>query len=116
MRSYIKIVALSTLAAVFVLNLSACGIRAHKRKKIEQELQQQPISCATAEGDLRVLKSEKAHVTEQIMMGVTSIIPIGLVVGVVTLTEWEKIKIATGEYDKKIDQKIAEIKEQCNIE
>jgi hypothetical protein len=104
------------LATFFVLNLSACGFRAHKRKKIEQELKQQPISCATAEGDLRVLKSEKAHVAEQIMMGATSIIPIGLVVGVVTLTEWEKIKISIGEYNKKIDQKIAEIKQECNIE
>jgi cell division protein ZapA (FtsZ GTPase activity inhibitor) len=116
MRTNMKIIALSLVATVLALNLSACGFRAHKRKKIEQELQQQPISCATAEGDLRVLKSEKAHVAEQIAMGVTSIIPIGLVVGVVTLTEWEKIKISTGEYNKKIDKKIAEIKQECNIE
>jgi outer membrane lipopolysaccharide assembly protein LptE/RlpB len=86
MRTNMKIIALSLVATVLALNLSACGFRAHKRKKIEQELQQQPISCATAEGDLRVLKSEKAHVAEQIAMGVTSIIPIGLVVGFDTMT------------------------------
>jgi hypothetical protein len=111
-----KVITLCVLAGFLAVNIFACGPRAHKRKKIEQQLQQQPISCPTAEGDLRVLKSEKAHVAEQIAMGVTAIIPIGLVVGVVTLTEMEKIKISIGEYNKKIDQKIAEIKEQCDIE
>jgi hypothetical protein len=63
-----------------------------------------------------VLKSEKAHVAEQISMGVTAIIPIGLVVGVLTGTEVEKVKIAIGEYNKKIDKKIVEIKQKCNID
>jgi hypothetical protein len=95
---------------------SACGFRAHKRKNIEKELKQQPVNCSTAEGDIRVLKGEKAHVAEQIAMGASAIIPIGLVVGVLTGTEVEKVKIAIGEYDKKIDKKIVEIKQECNIE
>jgi hypothetical protein len=88
MRTSMKIIALGVLATVFALNLSSCGFRAHKRKKIEQELQQQPISCPTAEGDLRVLKSEKAHVAEQIAMGASSIIPLGGVFVFDPLTYW----------------------------
>ena len=116
MKTSLRAVGSCVLAGVFALSMSACGMRAHKREVKERELLQQPISCATAEGDIRVLESEKAHVAEQIAMGVNSIIPISLVVGVVTGTEVEKVKIATGEYNKKIDRKIAEIKEECHIE
>ncbi len=75
----------------------------------------QPVNCATAEGDLRSLESEKAHVGKQIAEGVTAIVPIGLVVGVVTLKEGDKLKVASGTYNKQIDAKIAEIKGQCGL-
>ena len=114
MKTRMRAISIIVLAGVFALNVSACGLRANKRKVTEKEMQQQPINCATAEGDIRVLKNEKAHVAEQIAMGVSAIIPIGLVVGILTRTEGQKIKIATGEYNNKIDQKIAEIKRECN--
>lgn len=62
-----------------------------------------PVNCATAEGDIRVLKSEKAHVGEQILKGVTAITPAGFVLGMVTGTEKKKLEIASGDYNKKID-------------
>ena len=83
-------------------------------KKVEQEMKQ-PINCATAEGDIRTLGHEKTHVTQQIAEGVTAIVPVGLVAGLVTGTEKEKLKVSTGEYNKMIDKKIAEIKETCGI-
>jgi hypothetical protein len=46
-------------------------------------------------------------------MGVTTIIPIGLVAGAVTGTAGTKYRIATGEYNKMLDAKIAEIKSLC---
>jgi hypothetical protein len=96
------------LAAIFV------GGCAGKYKKAEKEMKA-PINCATAEGDIRVLMGEKAHVQDQIAQGVTAIVPIGLVVGVVTGTEGTKMQVATGEYNKMIDQRIQEIKEHCGI-
>ena len=75
-----------------------------------------PINCATAEGDIRLLESEKAHVAEQIAMGVAAIFPAGLVLGILTGTEDEKIEVAMGEYDKMIDKRIAEIKAHCGID
>jgi hypothetical protein len=99
------------LLAIFLsVSLSAC---AKKYKTTEKELKTMPINCATAEGDIRSLEHEKAHVAEQIAMGVDAIIPVALVVGIVTGTEGEKIRVATGQYDKMIDKKIAEIKSQC---
>ena len=98
--------------AVIAMMMSACAMQ---YKKTEQEMKQ-PINCATAEGDIRALQSEKANVAQQIAAGVTSIVPAGLVLGLVTGTEGAKMSVATGEYDKMIDQRIAEIKQKCNIQ
>ncbi len=84
-------------------------------KEDEKAAQQQPINCATAQGDIRVLQSEKAHVVQQVAMGVTSIYPAGLVLGILTGTEGTKIQVATGEYNSMIDKKIAEIKSTCGV-
>jgi hypothetical protein len=85
-----------------------------KYKKTEQQMKQ-PINCATAEGDIRMLMHEKAHVTDEIASGVTAIFPAGAVIGIVTKTEGEKLKVATGKYNKMIDKRIAEIKAQCGV-
>ena len=49
-------------------------------------------------------------------MGVTAIVPAGLVVGLVTFTEGTKIKVATGEYNKALDKKIAQIQSTCGVQ
>ena len=74
-----------------------------------------PVNCATAEADIRVLQSEKTHASQQIAAGVTAIVPVSLVVGVATGTEGTKAKVATGEYNKMLDDKIAEIKRECGL-
>jgi hypothetical protein len=104
---------IAVLVICLMLSLVTCA--AKKQKKVEQEMKQ-PIQCATAEGDIRVLKSEKAHAAQQIAEGVTSIAPPGAVVGIITGTEKEKMKVGVGEYNKMIDQRIAEIKETCGVE
>jgi hypothetical protein len=78
---------------------------------------QQPIkiNCATAEGDIRMLQSEKAHVAQQVAMGITAIAPAGLVMGVLMGTEQTKLQVATGDYNNMIDQRIAEIKMTCGL-
>ena len=101
----------TALVIFLAVILSAC---AFQQKKVEKELKS-PISCATAEGDIRALEHEKAHVAQQIAEGVTAIVPFSLVVGIVTGTEGTKLKVATGEYNKMIDERIAEIKSQCGL-
>ena len=51
----------------------------------------------------------------QVASGVMAVTPAGIVTGVVTGTEHDKIKVATGEYDRQIDRKIAEIKRVCGL-
>jgi hypothetical protein len=45
-----------------------------------------------------MLQHEKAHVAQQIAMGVTAIAPAGLVAGLITGTEQTKEQVATGDY------------------
>ena len=96
-----------------VLSISGCAMQL---KKEEKAAEQMPVNCATADGDIRLLRSEKTHVAEQIAMGVTAIYPAGLVVGLLTGTEGTKLQVAAGEYNKKLDAKIAEIQTQCGVE
>ena len=85
-----------------------------KYEKVEKSLDD-PINCATAEGDIRMLRHEKAHVTDQIAAGVSSFSPAGLVVGLATGTEDTGVRVTSGEYNKMIDKRIAEIQARCGV-
>jgi hypothetical protein len=98
--------------AIIAVLVPACAMQ---YKKTEQDMKQ-PINCATAEGDLRALEEEKVNVGQQIAAGVTSIVPAGLVIGLVAGTAGANWRVTTGEYNKMIDERIAEIKQKCNIQ
>ena len=50
---------------------------------------------------------------KEIEAGVTAIVPIGLVINLLTLKEVDQLKVATGEYNRALDKKIAEIEKEC---
>jgi hypothetical protein len=98
------------------LSLTAMlGGCAMQEKKNEKAAQAMPINCPTAEGDIRVLQGEKTSTAAKIANGVSMVVPIGLVVGVVSGTEKTKYQVSTGEYNKMLDSKIAEIKTTCGV-
>ncbi len=109
MKTTKMIIILASCAAIFI-----SGCDTEKYQHVEQELKR-PINCATAEGDIRMLQHEKAHVTDQLLQGVSAISPAGAVVGLAKGTEGTKMKVASGDYNKMIDKRIAEIKEHCGI-
>jgi hypothetical protein len=102
-------------AAVAVACLSVLAGCAAQMKQQEQAAQSMPVNCATAEGDLRMLQAEKANAAQQLALGVTAIVPIGLVAGLLTHTEGTKLQVATGEYNQALDQKIVQIQTQCGL-
>jgi hypothetical protein len=95
--------------------IALLGGCASEYKKQQEAAEKMPVNCATAEGDIRMLQSEKANVAQQAAMGVTAVAPIGLVAGLLTRTEGAKVKVATGDYNKALDAKISEIKTTCSI-
>lgn len=111
MKQVKRVLVLFTILAVSVVFCGGCS----KQYKEKEAALDQPINCATAEGDIRVLQSEKTHVGEQIKAGVTSIIPVSLIGGVATGTADTKAEIATGKYNEMIDEKIMQIRETCGI-
>ena len=103
-----------TSAWLFACLIMLVGACAPISKEAKQTLKE-PVNCATAEGDLRLLEHERANVAEQMADGVTAIAPAGIVLGVVTGTETDKLKVAAGHYNTLIDKKEAEIKAACGL-
>jgi hypothetical protein len=100
----------SLCALGLVAIVSGC---ASTEKKNLAAAEAMPVNCATAPGDLRVLNSEKASTASKIGNGISMVAPIGLVAGLVTGTEKTKYEVTTGEYNKALDTKIAQIKTAC---
>ncbi len=102
------------ITALFLSTLLSSCASSDSIKKGEADAKK-PVNCATAEGDIRALMSEKTHASQELAAGVTAIIPVSLVEGVATGTEGNRAKVATGDYNKMLDEKIAEIKLQCGV-
>ena len=107
---------MKTMTMILLICVVALTVGCTDKYKKAEEQMKQPINCATAEGDIRLLMHEKAHVTDQIAQGVSAFSPAGLVVGVVAGDEGTKAKVAAGSYNRMIDKRIAEIKAQCGVE
>ncbi len=72
-----------------------------------------PINCSTAEGDIRALNAEKEHAKKQGLLNVAAITPAGALLGLATGTEGKRLEMLTGDYQKKIDERIAAINAKC---
>jgi hypothetical protein len=107
---------LTSTLALSTLVLFACSSPAPAPEKQVQASLSKTIDCSTAAADIKTLNSEKARTSQEIEAGASSIIPVGAVAHLFGGSEKESLEIGTGEYNKKLDEKIAEIKKQCNID
>ncbi len=87
------------------------------KSKIEQGEAdaKKPINCATAVQDIQRLESEKANVEQQAIAGAQSVIPVSAVMNILERNELNELEVGGGEYNRMIDEKIAEIKKECKI-
>ncbi len=104
------VVAVLSIALVGALSASCTG-----KTKLGQEELKAPVHCATAERDVKILQKEKSNVAERVVLGATSVTPAGAALGILTMTEGDKLEVAVGEYNKQLDAKIAEIKRECGV-
>lgn len=103
-------------SVVFLLALLAgCSTPAPAPEKEVQANLAKPVDCSTAAADIKTLTSEKARASQEMEAGASSIIPVGAVAHMFGSSEKETLEIGTGEYNKKLDAKIADIQKQCNI-
>lgn len=103
------------MIAVVSSAIMLSGCVAQKEAKEVKAAEAAPINCATAEGDIRMLRSEKASVEERIAEGAASIVPVGFLIGIATQTEGDRIDMAIGDYNQLLDKQIAKIKSKCKI-
>ena len=95
--------------AIFV---AACASPISQQAKEELA---SPVDCSTAQSDIRILEDERASVVKQIENGVTAVVPVGAAIGILTLTEKDKLEVGTHYYNHQINKKIAEIKRECGV-
>ncbi len=99
------------ISATFMLAVLA-GCSAPITKEAKHDMSKD-VNCASAEGDMRTLRAEKAHVSSEIANGVSAIFPIGLVIHLIEGNEGDTFKVGTGQYNAALDKKIAQIQKQC---
>ncbi len=102
---------------VGLLLLAGCGDPISKEA---QQMTAKPVSCSTARYDIVALVSEKASILKRVGAGARFIIPVAAVVnlfqeGAGSPVVKERAAVASGDYNKAIDAKIAEIKSACNV-
>ena len=95
--------------------LAASAGCASKYKKVEESLQQ-PINCSTAEVDIRALEEDKVSKTTEGAVGMSYALPTTILIGAITGTGGAKYEVGTGEYNRKIDERIDQIRSTCKME
>ena len=104
---------ITSMMGCLVLVLAGCANTKYQQGERALSLS---INCATAEGDIRMLQHEKAHVEDQMLAGAKAILPAAAVVGVVTGSEGANLSMATGDYNNRIDARIAQIRQACGLD
>jgi hypothetical protein len=75
------------------------------------------VDCSNAKADIAHLEHEKKSTDERKVKGVLAILPIGLVVNAVSSDDDpdSNKEMEINEYNEKIDARIAEVKQNCNM-
>jgi hypothetical protein len=103
-------------ASAGLLALGAVGLLACKT--ISDEAKQEiakPVDCATAQEDMALLEGEKVSVAEQAAAGVRTVFPIALIGGIAQGDLGNRARVAIGDYNRQLDEKMFQIRQQCGI-
>lgn len=103
---------------VGLLPLAGCGDPISKEAR---QMKAKPVNCADAKEDIAALKSERASILKRVGAGARFVIPVAAVVNLFQEGSGhgdvvkDRSAVASGDYNKAIDAKIAEIKSTCNV-
>ncbi len=105
---------LGLVAVLALASFLAAGC-ASKYAKVEESLEQ-PINCSTAEADIRALEADKVSKATEAAEGMSYALPTTILVDEVTGTGGATYEVGTGEYNRKIDERIGKIRSTCKME
>lgn len=98
-------------ALAIVALVTGCG---QKYQKVEDSYSK-PINCSTAQADIQWLQSNKVDKTTEAVEGAKFALPTTILMGAITGTGGAQYEVGTGEFNRKIDERIADIREQCKL-
>ena len=75
-----------------------------------------PINCATARNDIRWLEDQKVSKATEGVEGMKFALPTTILIGSITGTAGAQYEVGSGEYNRKIDERIGDIKETCKLD
>ena len=108
-KARLVLIASGLVAAV---SASACASR---YQKVEDSFAQ-PINCATARADIQDLQAEKVSKATEAAEGMKFALPTTIVLGAITGTAGAQYEVGTGEYNRKIDERVGNIRSTCNLQ
>ncbi len=100
-------------AAAFALLVLASGC-ASKYAKVEESFEQ-PINCPTAQMDIQALEEDKVSKSTEAAVGLSYALPTTIIMGAITGTGGAKYDVGTGDYNRKIDERIDRIRSTCKM-
>ena len=80
-----------------------------------QDSLEQPINCATAREEIETLEGHKVSKSEEAAVGLSYALPTTIFIGAITGTGGAKYDVGSGEYNRKIDERIADIRSTCRM-
>jgi hypothetical protein len=103
------------LSLLLIFSLSCASISQETIAAIEK-----PVDCGSASEDIAYLDDEKSGFFGRLIAGITAVLPPGvfIVIGRDLFSSpdgiWaDKFRVASGSYNRKIDDKVAGTKQQC---
>ncbi|HEX9125417.1 MAG TPA: hypothetical protein VF948_03375 [Methylomirabilota bacterium] len=107
-------VRIQPIALGLVVAVSAWGC-ASKYAKVEESFAQ-PINCSSAQADIAALEADKASKATQAAEGMKFALPTTIIMGAITGTAGSEYEVGTGEYNRKIDERMANIRSTCKLD
>ena len=104
---------MSRLIAGCAMLILASGC-ASKYAKVEESFEQ-PINCSTAQMDIQALEEDKVSKSTEAAAGLSYALPTTIIMGAITGTGGAKYDVGTGDYNRKIDERIDRIRSTCKV-
>jgi hypothetical protein len=107
----VGLIRLAPAAFTIVVLASGC---ASKYAKVEESFAQ-PINCSTAQMDIQTLEEDKASKSAEAAAGLSYALPTTILMGAITGTGGAAYDVGTGDYNRKIDERIDRIRSTCKM-
>ena len=105
-----KISQLSLTLAMTLLSVSCQTISDEAKNNLAK-----PVNCSTARQDIAALEKDKASTAKKALAGASAATPPGAVMTLLSRQAKDKGSVVSGDYNRKINEKIAEIKRTCGV-